>query len=364
MQGFVTNRAGDMAFMLALSITLGALATTNLDSLGTLDAEPRRLISCLLLGGAAGKSAQLGLHAWLPSAIEAPTPVSSLIHAATLVTAGVYLLVRVGGCTASNGGGAMVLSTATLLIAGTVGLSQTDLKRTIAFSTCSQVGYMVLGAGSGNPGSAIFLLLTHALYKALLFMCAGAVIHAAGNNQDARLMGAVGRLLPASKQLFSAASLALCAFPASAGDYSKDMLVEQMGYSYLLMHQTSWLGALAGTVLTGAYSARLLRLVYGSEPRQSVLAPAHEIPGTLLGVLTLLGVASYTSGSAGVELFVASMASVRPDALTHVMSGEQEPSPVVTLLPLLCAILGLGIGFQTSVGGAGSLSVLAYHQGR
>lgn len=126
-----------------------------------------------------------------------------------------------------------------MLIAGLVGLSQTDLKRTIAFSTCSQVAYIVLGVGNATPTAALFLLFTHALYKALLFMSAGVVIHASGNLQDLRLMGGSAQTLPVSKELFLGGSLALCAFPYSAGDFSKDFLLEELGYSYLVLHHAA-----------------------------------------------------------------------------------------------------------------------------
>jgi NADH-quinone oxidoreductase subunit L len=170
--------------------------------------------------------------------MEAPTPVSALIHAATLVTAGVYLLACLmpGHLGVQGGGIALAISSSTLLLAGLVGLAQSDLKRTIAFSTCSQVAYMVLGLGNGATEASLFLLLTHAFYKALLFMAAGVVIHASGNIQDVRLMGGQGLTLPIGKELFSAGSLSLCAFPYSAGDFSKDFLVEQLGYAYLTLH--------------------------------------------------------------------------------------------------------------------------------
>lgn len=130
----------------------------------------------------------------------------------------------------------MALGAATLVIAGLVGISQTDLKRTIAFSTCSQVGYIVLSRGNGSSSAALLLLTTHALYKALLFMSAGAVIHGSGDIQDVRLLGAGGFALPLSKELFACASLSLCAFPCSAGDFSKDLLLEEMGYSFFSLH--------------------------------------------------------------------------------------------------------------------------------
>ena len=298
--------------------------------------------------------------------MEAPTPISSLIHAATLVTAGVYLLVRTGAnfTQSGNSGPVLVIGAVTLLIAGFVGVAQTDLKRTIAFSTCSQVGYMVLGVGDGASGAALFLLFTHALYKALLFICAGIVIHSAGNNQDVRLLGATGVLLPASKQLFAAASLALCAFPFSAGDFSKDLLVEQAGYSYLGLHQAIWVSALVGTALTGAYSARLLRLVYASEPRTPLPAEAHETPLLVLQILTVLGGIGYSSGALGLELFSASLAGRRPDEIMLLLNCEQGASVVPGILPLGAVALGLIAGTGLSQGGTGHLPFTAYHQAR
>lgn len=155
------------------------------------------IVGVLAIGGVAGKSAQLGLHAWLPAAIEACTPVSALIHAATLVTAGVYLALRIFEFVGEAGGafGLGGISAATLLTAGMVGLSQTDLKRVIAYSTMSQVGYMVLGCGWGSSEATLFLLVTHAFYKAVLFLSAGVILHGAGNLQDSRQLGG-GRCLP------------------------------------------------------------------------------------------------------------------------------------------------------------------------
>ena len=208
----VLNRVGDIALALAVVCLLGSVGIVDLAALQGLDHQAHTLIYWLLLGGAAGKSAQLGLQAWLPSAIEAPTPVSALIHAATLVTAGVYLLVCLAPSHLASQGGnvALALGSSTLLLAGLVGLAQSDLKRTIAFSTCSQVAYMVLGLGNASSGASLFLLLTHAFYKALLFIAAGVVIHASSNNQDVRLIGGNGLALPVSKELFAAGSLSLC----------------------------------------------------------------------------------------------------------------------------------------------------------
>lgn len=282
------------------------------------------------------------------------------------MTAGVYLLVRTGGNLTQSGsnGPVLIAGAVTLLLAGFVGVAQTDLKRTIAFSTCSQVGYMVLGVGNGASGASLFLLFTHALYKALLFMCAGIVIHSAGNNQDVRLLGATGMLLPASKQLFAAASLTLCALPFSAGDFSKDLLMEEAGYSYLALHQTVWVSALVGTVLTGAYSARLLSLVYAGEPRAPSLTGSHETPLLALSVLTILGGIAYSSGILGLELFNSSLAGRRSDEIVLLHNCEQGASVLPTMLPLGSVVLGLVIGTCLSLGGTGRLSFTAYHQAR
>jgi len=341
MQGFILNRVGDVALTSVLVCLLASQKSLDLSLISWLGHQGQLLIYWLLLAAIAGKSAQLGLQAWLPSAIEAPTPVSALIHAATLVTAGVYLIV----CLASNhlpthgGGTAIILGASTLLLAGFVGLAQSDLKRTIAFSTCSQVAYMVLGAGNLAPSASLFLLLTHAFYKALLFIAAGVVIHSSGNNQDVRLMGGSGLALPLGKELFAGGSLSLCAFPFSAGDFSKDLLLEQVGYAHLVLHHGFWLCGLAGTVLTGAYSARLLRLVFASEPRGGNPLPQHEAQNYILAGLTLLGGISVSAGVGGSALLVPAFWES-----THSLNAEQGLAPVSSLLPLAHITFGFCLG--------------------
>jgi NADH-quinone oxidoreductase subunit L len=189
----------------------------------------------LILGGAMGKSAQVGLHAWLPNAIEAPTPVSALIHAATLITAGVFLVCRLSACFMETEGALYIclVGAFSLIFAGLIGLSQTDFKRVIAFSTMSQVGYIILGCGIGAFQASVFILFTHAFYKALLFLGAGAIIHATSNIQDTRSIGGLGIFVPVTKALFIAASLSLGASPFSSGDFSKDVLIELMSCTQL-----------------------------------------------------------------------------------------------------------------------------------
>jgi NADH-quinone oxidoreductase subunit L len=241
------------------------------------------LVALGLLGGAVAKSAQLPLQTWLPDAMEGPTPVSALIHAATMVTAGVYLIVRthavfeaaphVRELAAGLGAG-------TLLLAGLIALVQVDIKRVIAYSTMSQIGYMFLGAGVGAYANAEFHLMTHAFFKALLFMAAGLVIHALAGEQDIRRMGGVGRLMPATRITFLIGSLALVGIPPFAGFFSKDSIIAATmdggWYGDLLLA-----AGLIGTFLTGLYAFRLFFLVFPGEPspfvREHLMRETHAV---------------------------------------------------------------------------------------
>ena len=187
------------------------------------------LISLFLFVGAVGKSAQLGLHIWLPDAMEGPTPVSALIHAATMVTAGIFLLIR---CSIFLEYAPSILAIITVtgaltaFFAATVGLVQTDLKKIIAYSTCSQLGYMTFACGLSNYNASFFHLINHAFFKALLFLCAGAIIHAVANEQDVRKMGSLAQLLPITYSLMLIGTLSLVGFPFLTGFYSKDSILE------------------------------------------------------------------------------------------------------------------------------------------
>jgi NADH-ubiquinone oxidoreductase chain 5 len=187
------------------------------------------LISFFLFIGAVGKSAQLGLHVWLPDAMEGPTPVSALIHAATMVTAGIFLLIR---CSAFLEYAESVLAIITItgaltaFFAATVGLVQTDLKKIIAYSTCSQLGYMIFACGLSNYNASFFHLINHAFFKALLFLCAGSIIHAVSNEQDVRKMGGLAKVLPITYSLMFIGTMSLVGFPFLTGFYSKDSILE------------------------------------------------------------------------------------------------------------------------------------------
>ena len=270
-KAFVMNAIGDATFALALFLLVQQTGTLNYSAVFA--AAPHggaaaNLVALGLLGGALAKSAQIPLHTWLPDAMEGPTPVSALIHAATMVTAGVYLIVR---CHPLFENAYVVqdlaagLGAATLLMAGLIALVQVDIKRVIAYSTMSQIGYMFVGAGLGAYPIAMFHLMTHAFFKALLFLAAGLVIHAVGGEQDIRKLAGIGKLMPRTRAAFLVGSLALAGIFPFAGFFSKDEIL-----SAALAH--GWYGhllyvvAMIGAFLTGLYAFRLFFIVFTGEP--------------------------------------------------------------------------------------------------
>lgn len=364
-QAFLFNRVGDMFLMLAMAAfasLIGGLSFTALGLSSGLSHSGVAVAVIFILLAAAGKRAQLGLHAWLPNAMEAPTPVSALIHAATLVTAGVYLLLRCApalevapeamACVA-------VLGALTSVFAGVTGLRQTDMKRVIAFSTCSQVAYMVLACGVGEYHSALFLLLTHAFYKALLFLGAGAVIHALAGLQDIRLMGGVGKMMPFVRAAMLIAAASLGAIPYTSGDFSKDVLIELVRSTHLLLHNVIWVLAVIRASLTLYYSGRLHRLAFDSEPRGSYISVAglHD-PDVfhVRAVLIILTVLALTLGFMGQDYFNASGGALGLSewaATVSPVDSELHSRAILVLMPLIGALVGLVFGVHgISVGRA------------
>jgi NADH-quinone oxidoreductase subunit L len=302
-KAFVMNAFGDATMVLAFFVLIahsGSLEfATSFATAGHLSSTTVNLVALGLLGGAAAKSAQIPLHTWLPDAMEGPTPVSALIHAATMVTAGVYLIARTHVIFEQARTVELVaagLGALTLLVAGLVALVQTDIKRVIAYSTMSQIGYMFLGAGVGAYANSMFHLMTHAFFKALLFMGAGLVIHALAGEQDIRKMGGIGKLMPRTKWMFLVASLALVGIFPFAGFFSKDSIIAATLASSAWYGWVFWVCALLGTFLTGLYTFRLYFIVFPGEPSAFVQEHHHdhhglEGPWTMLipvGVLTLL----------------------------------------------------------------------------
>jgi NADH-quinone oxidoreductase subunit L len=305
-KAFVMNAVGDATFALAAVLLVWETGTLEylgvFDEVGGLSDTTVTLIALGLLGGAVAKSAQIPLHTWLPDAMEGPTPVSALIHAATMVTAGVYLLVRthpVFEAAVDIQHLAAFLGAATLLVAGLVALVQWDIKRVIAYSTMSQIGYMFLGAGVGAYGFAIFHLLTHAFFKALLFLAAGVVIHHLADEQDIRRMGALRTALPRTHLAFLVGTVALVGLPPLAGFWSKDAILASALAEGGALGWTLFVAGLAGVLLTGAYAFRLYYAVFHGEPAVEAARRSHghgEGPASMLAPVGILAVLSAVGG--------------------------------------------------------------------
>jgi NADH-quinone oxidoreductase subunit L len=311
MKAFIVNRVGDLFFMLGLALTFYTFESVEFSDIFAAAAQHAdtrfmgvpaiELIGLLLFLGACGKSAQLGLHTWLPDAMEGPTPVSALIHAATMVTAGVFLMARMSPVM-EYAPTALVIVTivgaSTALFAATIGCVQNDIKRIIAYSTCSQLGYMFAAAGLGLYQVAIFHLFTHAFFKALLFLGAGSVIHAMSDEQDIRRMGGIWRKIPVTYVVMWIGSLALAGIPIFAGYYSKDAILE----GAIAAHSTVGLYAFACMIiaafLTAFYSWRLLILTFHGAPRADAhtMEHVHESPWVMLVPLLVLATGAIVTG--------------------------------------------------------------------
>ena len=269
------NAFGDATFALALFLLIQHVGALDFETVFSRAPEAidesstvAVLIALGLLGGAVAKSAQVPLHTWLPDAMEGPTPVSALIHAATMVTAGVYLIARTNvlfDLAPAIHDLAAVLGAVTLLMAGLIALVQVDIKRVIAYSTMSQIGYMFVGVGLGAYGAGMFHLMTHAFFKALLFMTAGIVIHALSDEQDIRKMGGLARDLPLTHKAFLAGALALAAVPPFSGFFSKDAILASAANAGTL-GWILWGAAAVGAFLTALYTFRLFFIVFHGEP--------------------------------------------------------------------------------------------------
>src|SRR5919112_2197394 len=284
MKAFIVNRVGDFGFALGIMAIFYLFGSVHFDTvfaaaagkagqtmnfLGfNLDALT---VACLLLFmGAMGKSAQLGLHTWLPDAMEGPTPVSALIHAATMVTAGVFMVARLSPIFEYAPAALTVVTVIggiTAFFAATIGLVQNDIKRVIAYSTCSQLGYMFVGLGVGAYGAGVFHLFTHAFFKALLFLGAGSVIHAMHHEQDIRHMGALRRYIPLTTAMMLIGNLALTGFPFTAGYYSKDAIIEAAYASHSSAGAFAFLATVVAAFMTSFYSWRLFFLTFEGTAR-------------------------------------------------------------------------------------------------
>jgi len=308
-----------------------------------------------LFVGAVGKSAQLGLHTWLPDAMEGPTPVSALIHAATLVISGVFLICRCSSLFELSPTALAVMTVfggMTALFAGATGLVQNDLKRVIAYSTCSQLGYMIFACGLSGYSVGVFHLANHAAFKALLFLSAGSVIHAMNNEQDMRRMGGLVRVLPLTYSMILIGSLALMGFPFLTGFYSKDVILEIAFASYTVPGHFAWtLGTLAAAC-TAFYSTRLLFLTFLVKPsaHRSVMEGAHDSPFVMAFPLFVLSFGAIFLGYITRDLAIGLGSTFWQQSLfthpSHMLFTEAEFIPhYIKLFPVICALSSSAIAF-------------------
>jgi len=309
-KAFIVNRIGDFGFMLGMFLLFRTFHTLDFTALFQAASNPAWgheawgqfgtfTVACLLLFmGACGKSAQLPLYVWLPDAMEGPTPVSALIHAATMVTAGVYVVARshvlfVHSETAMVA--VAIVGCATAFFAATIGLVQTDIKRVLAYSTVSQLGYMFLACGVGAFSAGIFHLMTHAFFKALLFLAAGSVIHAMGGEQDMNKMGGLSSKIKYTYATMLTATLAITGIPPLAGFFSKDQIL--FGAFQIPGGHPLYAVGLLTALLTSFYMFRLIFLTFHGKPRfDEHKVHAHESPWSMLGPLVVLAVLSFAGG--------------------------------------------------------------------
>jgi NADH-quinone oxidoreductase subunit L len=316
-KAFITNRVGDAGFLLGMFLLYHALGTLEMDQINAAFLAGPVAVSAGLVGvclfiGATGKSAQIPLHVWLPDAMAGPTPVSALIHAATMVTAGVYLVARLHGIFLHAPEASALVATvgvATAFFAATIALVQTDIKKVLAYSTISQLGFMFLAAGVGAYGVAVFHLVTHAFFKACLFLGAGSVIHAMSGEQDIRRMGGLARKIPITFFTFAIATAAIAGLPPLAGFFSKD---EILWFALASDHGGArWLfaAAAATALMTSFYMFRLLWLTFFGSPRmdEATAHHIHESPWSMTGVLVVLAVLSSVGGLFSIPHFLEPM---------------------------------------------------------
>jgi len=358
-KAFIVNRVGDFGFILATmlifwtfhSVDYGrvfasaqAMPTESLGVIGTITA-----ICLLMFVGATGKSAQIPLYVWLPDAMEGPTPVSALIHAATMVTAGVYMVARSATLFDRAPGALLVVATigaATAFIAATIGLVQTDIKKVLAYSTVSQLGYMFMARGVGAYAAGIFHVMTHAFFKALLFLGAGSVIHGMGGIQDIMKMGGLRKEMPWTFRTFLVGTLAIAGVPGLAGFFSKDMILASAwhGPNY---GPIFWVVGLVTAGMTSFYMFRLLLLTFFGKPRYTHhdVHHVHESPAAMLIPLIILAVMSIIGGYVGVPPALGGREPIAEFIGTHAAEATGEGGVALEWLLMASSVAAAAIGF-------------------
>jgi NADH-quinone oxidoreductase subunit L len=366
-KAFLTNRLGDFGFILGILIVWAACGSVNFTEVQAhLAANPAALgalaslAGFLVFMGAMGKSAQFPLHVWLPDAMEGPTPVSALIHAATMVAAGVYMLCRVfflfavpqawpEALSFLSGWSALDLIAwvggLTALLAALMAVQQNDIKRILAYSTLSQLGYMVMAVGLAGPTPAMYHLVTHAFFKALLFLGAGSVIHALHHEQDIWKMGGLATKLPTTTRTFLVGTLALCGVPPLSGFYSKDAILAQAAEHNVLLFVLAVLVA----ALTAFYMSRLVLVAFFGPARSEAAGHAHESPGVMVWPLRVLAFASIFAGFWGLDTWLA--AQLSPAEAAHhggwleTLFAPFAHAPLAALLGLAATVFGVSFAW-------------------
>src|SRR4051794_38533480 len=366
-KAFIVNRVGDFGFALGIFLVfvlfgsvafegifprVGDLASANFRFLG-IEWHALTLACFLLFMGAMGKSAQFLLHTWLPDAMEGPTPVSALIHAATMVTAGVFMVARLSPLFEAAPHAqtvVIVIGATTAFFAATVGLVQNDIKRVVAYSTCSQLGYMFVGLGVGAYSAGMFHLFTHAFFKALLFLGAGSVIIAMHHEQDIRNMGGLWRKIPYTFAVMCVGTLALTGFPFFAGYFSKDAIIESAYAAHNPFSAYAYLLTVVAAGLTSFYSWRLIFKTFLGEPHdQEHYEAAHESPIWMLIPIGVLAVGSILAGfpfkelfaGHGVEEFFRESVKMHP----HIIEEMHHIPEWVAAAPFVMMVLGAVISY-------------------
>src|SRR5690348_2933470 len=369
-KAFIVNRVGDFGFSLGIFAVFYLTGAVDFDTIFaqapalvgksfhflSWNVDALTVVCLLLFMGAMGKSAQFLLHTWLPDAMEGPTPVSALIHAATMVTAGVFMVARLSPLfSLSPGASGFVtfIGATTAMFAATVGLVQNDIKRIVAYSTCSQLGYMFVAMGVGAYSVGMFHLFTHAFFKALLFLCCGSVIIAMHHEQDIRHMGGLWRKLPFTYATMLIGTLALTGFPLTAGYFSKDAIIESALVSSNPMAAFAFAMTLGAAALTAFYSWRLIfKTFHGTPHDRHHYEAAHETPLTMLVPLAVLAVGSLAAGFPALSFFTGHGASeFFRQALTlgpaeKVFESTENLPLTLKLLPTVMMAVGLGVAYQ------------------
>jgi NADH-quinone oxidoreductase subunit L len=355
MKAFIVNRVGDAGFLLGIffcfqvfgSVNFGTIGEFMTKSAGTVNPHLFELIAVLLFVGAMGKSAQIPLYVWLPDAMAGPTPVSALIHAATMVTAGVYLIARMNflyHVTPEASLFVALIGAATALFAATIAIAQKDIKKVLAYSTVSQLGLMFLALGTGNYFAAVFHLMTHAFFKALMFLGAGSVIHACHHEQDIFHMGGLRKKMPITFWTFTVGWLAISGIPPLAGFFSKDLIL--YGALFAPKYGTElWLVGSITSILTSFYMTRLYALTFFGEYRGH--AHPHENSAVMWIPLAILAVGSATAGflglpeSMGHNVLGHFLSSVIPEvAEGHTWLSENAAMAIATSGAVVSILLG------------------------